>query len=79
MWIESTLEYKLYANETNSKGYLTRICYECIVSPISNLSPISFYFDNITIEEHIVDCSSSLSDKGFLGPSPIPFNLQGYP
>ena len=62
--------FEITALENNSAGYSLTFCYECTISAGPNV----FTKDLITVTQNTLDCSTALSDAGFVNPPAIPYS-----
>ena len=72
VFIGPSPQFGLSANETINVGWSLTFCYECIVSPIGDLTPIAFKKDNISLSAvpsfKFRDCSKALTPKHVIIP-----------
>ena len=68
--------YGITATETNPLGYSVTLCYQCTITP-TGLAAIVFNKDSVTISGLQLDCSGSLTNAGFVNPTPFPYNSAG--
>ena len=75
--IGGSIPFILTAIETNVAGYSLTICYECTVSPSIGGALIVFQKDSIIITQNLLDCSTALTDAGFVNPASHFYNSAG--
>ena len=68
--------YGITATETNPVGFSLTFCYQCTITP-TGLASIVFNKDSVTISALQLDCTTSLTDAGFVNLAPHPYNSAG--
>ena len=64
--------FGLAAFETNPGGYTVNTCYEC--KTVSTIGISNYFHKKITIVANKLDCSTALTDAGFVDPPAIAYN-----
>ena len=73
-----TLPFWITAKQNEAAGYTVTFCYECTITDGAGTLHI-FTKDSITVTARPLDCSTALTDAGFVNPLPIAFNSVGSP
>ena len=75
--VSGSTPFALTGLETNAAGYSLTFCYVCTVSPLGGGTTIEFLKDSITVTQNALDCSTALTDIGFVAPAAHAYNSAG--